>query len=127
MIWDKAWLQFGFRWVLCPLVAVAVVVDLVLLNRWQFKNYSYTVTPRFVYVARGRLFRQSMTLSAAQILNVEIRRGPILSRFDLAEVHFTMVVDTEPLGPVTWPEALRIRDLVLGEPVEAVEERDGEG
>src|SRR5690554_6291400 len=43
-------------WFGIPVFVVTVVLDVLVINRMQFRHYSFTVTPDFVYIARGRIF-----------------------------------------------------------------------
>jgi hypothetical protein len=65
------WMFFWGPWIVAPLVVIGVLIDVLVMNRIQFRAYSFTVTSDYVYVARGRLFRRSATIPTSQILNVE--------------------------------------------------------
>ncbi len=79
----------------------------------EVANTSYTVTPDYVYIARGWLWRRSTVIATAQILNVEIVQGPLLRAFDAVSVRFTCISEVEGLGPLERDAAERIRATVL--------------
>jgi uncharacterized protein len=109
------WIFFWGPWVAVPLVVIGVLLDVVLINKIQFRNYSFTVTADYVYVARGRLFRRSATIPTSQILNVETVQGPLLAAMGLVTVRFTCILDVDGIGPLMPDAAERIRHAVLAQ------------
>jgi membrane protein YdbS with pleckstrin-like domain len=116
---DRGWVSFLVFRIAIPLAAVLAVIDCAFMNRRRFRNYSYTVTPDFVYVARGKFFRRTLAIATPNILNVEIAYGPLLRAQGLATVQFASIVGSTDLGPVTAQEADRIRQAVLVAPLDA--------
>lgn len=99
--------------VVSALTVVSLAIELPWLNRREVANTSYTVTPDYVYIARGWLWRRSTVIATAQILNVEIVQGPLLRAFDAVSVRFTCISEVEGLGPLERDAAERIRATVL--------------
>lgn len=95
-----------------PLLAVTMLLDLVLWNRWEQRYYSYTVTDDFVYITSGRFFRNTKTLPTPHILGVETQQGPIQRRLQLMTLQFTTITAQQELGPIAPADAERIRDGV---------------
>lgn len=95
------------------LVLVSLLVELPWLNRVRVRTTSYTVTPDFIYVVRGRLWRRSVLIATPQVLNVEIVQGPLLRSFGLVAMRFTCITETEWLGPLDPDSADRARATVL--------------
>lgn len=94
------------------LAGFSLAVDLTLIplrHRW----YRYTVTPDECRIVRGRFVLRTVTLAVPQVLHTEISQGPLLRMFGLAEVRLKMVVGGQDIGPVSAPEAARIRRTVL--------------
>lgn len=98
---------------LAALVVIALLIELPWLSRRHVECSSYTVTPDFVYIARGSLIRRSRTISTAQILNVETVQGPLTRRFGMLFVRFTCVAGIESLGPLDTDAADAVRAVVL--------------
>lgn len=113
LIFRAEWMLFWGPWVVAPVVVLSVVLDVLVLNRVQFRSYSFTVTPEFVYVAQGRLFRRSATIPTAQILNVETVQGPLSASMGLVTVRFTCLLAVDGVGPLLPDRAERIRRAVL--------------
>lgn len=128
-IFRAEWMFFWGPWVVAPLVVVSGLLDVLLFNRIEFRNYSFTVTEDYVYVARGRWFRTSATIPTSQILNVSTAQGPLLRAAGLVKVQFTCLLDVDGIGPITQEDADRIRRTVLNQqPDERVDETvDGIG
>lgn len=106
--WRTAlWVVVGF------LAVVSLLIELPWLNRKQVENTSYTVTPDYVYITRGWLWRRTTVIATAQILNVEVVQGPLLRAFDAVSVRFTCISEVEGLGPLEPLAAERIRATVL--------------
>lgn len=99
--------------VLAALAVVSLAIEMPWLNRKEVENTSYTVTPDFVYITRGWLWRRSTVIATAQILNVEIVQGPLLRAFDAVSVRFTCISEIEGLGPLERDAAERVRATVL--------------
>jgi len=107
--------------VVAALAIISLCVELPWLNRKEVQSCSYTVTPDFVYISRGWLWRRSTTIPTAQILNVEIVQGPLLRMFDVVSVRFTCISEVEALRPLEWSAAELARTTVLltrAEPLE---------
>lgn len=117
-IFRAEWMFFWGPWVVAPLVVVGVLVDVLLMNRIEFQNFSFTVTEDYVYVTRGRWFRTSATIPTSQILNVATVQGPFLAAAGLVNVQFTCLLDVGGIGPITQDSADRIRRTVLGQPID---------
>lgn len=115
LIFRAEWMFFWGPWVLAPIVVLGTALDVLVINRVQFQNYSFTVTSEFVYVARGRLFRRSATIPTSQILNVETVQGPLLAAMGLVAVRFTCLLDVDGIGPVLPDSAEQIRRAVLAQ------------
>jgi membrane protein YdbS with pleckstrin-like domain len=96
-------------------VGMGILADLILLNRLSYRNYSYTVTPDYVYIAQGRFVRRSVTIDNGKVLNVQTSQGPILRRFGLVTLRLTCIVETERLGPVAVESVEEIRRIILDE------------
>lgn len=95
------------------LAVVGAAVELPFIDRRIVENTSYEVADGAVRIRRGVLIRRDLVISTAQILNVSIVRGPLLRRFGLAKVSFATIAHSDGLGPVSPPEAERIRQRVL--------------
>lgn len=115
LIFRAEWMFFWGPWVVAPLVVLSVVTDVLIIHRIQFRNYSFTVTPEFVYIARGRLTRRTATIPTSQILNVETAQGPLLAALGLVAVRFTCLLEVDGIGPLPPDAAERIRHAVLGQ------------
>lgn len=104
----------GILWgVLAALAVISLAIELPWLNRKEVENTSYTVTPAYVYLTVGWLWRRSTVISTAQILNVEIVQGPLLRAFDAVSVRFTCISEVEALGPLERDAAEHVRATVL--------------
>ena len=113
LIFRSEWMFFWGPWIIAPVVVIGVLLDVLVINKIQFRNYSFSVTADYVYVARGRVFRRSATIPTAQILNVETTQGPLLAALGLVTVRFTCLLDVDGIGPVLPDRAERIRRAVL--------------
>ncbi|WP_404311997.1 PH domain-containing protein [Agrococcus terreus] len=95
-----------------PALALWMVLDLAVLNRWEQRFYSYTVTDDFVYVTSGRFFRTTRTVPTPHILAVETQQGPLQRALDLMTVQLTTIAGQDELGPIAPADAERVRDRV---------------
>lgn len=101
-------------WIVIGAVAVvALLVELPWLNRVHVRRTSYTVTPEYIYIARGWVWRRSVVIATAQVLNVDVAQGPLLRAHGLVMVRFTCITEVERLGPLTPGAAHRVRASVL--------------
>jgi membrane protein YdbS with pleckstrin-like domain len=99
--------------VVLPLVALWMIFDVLIYQSIQFKNYSYTITPDYVYRAKGRFFRRTITISVPQILNIGLSQGPLLKMQGLVYLHVTCITESEKLGPLLPEAAQSIRASIL--------------
>lgn len=113
LVESAAW-RIGLLISLGVLLVAAAAVDLLVLNRIEVRSSSYTATPDFVYIARGRWIRRTVLIATSQILNVETSQGPILRALDLVKVQLTCIAEVESIVPVTRAAARELQDVVLG-------------
>lgn len=107
------WANWSRWWLLLPgAVAAHFLVDLVLIP-FRHAHYRYRVTPREVFISRGRIIRRGLTVATPKILNAEVSQGPIQRWFKLATVTVHQVVGEHDLGPVRPEEAERLRLEIL--------------
>lgn len=92
---------------------ILTVYEFLVINRLRMQYTTYSVDASQVHIARGKVFRQAVTISTAQIFNIEIRQGPLLRHFGLVKVKFICIADVEPLGPLTTTAAETIRNTIL--------------
>lgn len=95
------------------LVVVSLILEIALLNRLRVRWTSYEVDRTAVRIRRGRLLKRNMVIPAAQLLNVAIIQGPLLSQWGLAKVTFTCIAHPEQLGPLALKDAEEIRRVAL--------------
>jgi len=111
---DPAWRA----WVLPVLGTIAVValVECLLLVPHRHAHHHYAVVDGCITVVRGAVLVRTTVLPLSQVLYVDIRQGPLLRAFGLAEVKVGTVTDPHGLGPVSSAVAeqiagaLRVRD-----------------
>jgi hypothetical protein len=113
LVQSQAW-RIGLLISLGVLLAAAAAADLLVLNRIEVRSSSYTATPDFVYIVRGRWIRRTVLIATSQILNVETSQGPILRALDLVKVQLTCIAEVEAIAPVTREAARALQDVVLG-------------
>ncbi|MGM1029809.1 MAG: PH domain-containing protein [Actinomycetota bacterium] len=113
LVESPAW-RIGLLVSLGVLLAASAAVDLLVLNPIEVRSSSYTATPDFVYIARGRWMRRTVVIATSQILNVETSQGPILRALDLVKVQLTCIAEVEAIVPVTRAAARELQDVVLG-------------
>lgn len=99
---------------LAVLVAVALTVDLPLVNRLAVRSTSYECDGTTLRIRRGILFSRDIAVPCAQILDVVIAEVPLLRSCGLVGVRCRTIMGGERLGPVTPAEADRIRSVILG-------------
>jgi membrane protein YdbS with pleckstrin-like domain len=92
---------------------ILTVYEFQVINRLRMQYTTYSVDASQVQVARGKVFRRVVTISTAQILNIEIRQGPLLRHFGLVKVKFICIADVETLGPVSVTAAEAMRHTIL--------------
>lgn len=74
----------------------------------------YWVDEDVVRIRRGGIFSSEIEIPTAQILDVTISEGPLLRRWDFAEVSFRVLTRSEEISPVSKEEATALRERVLG-------------
>jgi len=93
--------------------AILALYEFLVINRLRMQYTTYSVDASQVQVARGKVFHRVATISTAQILNMEIRQGPLLRHFGLVKVKFICIADVETLGPVSIAAAEEMRRTIL--------------
>ncbi len=107
------WLAFVALWVLLPLCLLMAISDVAIVNRLQYRAYRYIHESSSVVIRHGILIRSETTLSAVQILSIDVVRGPLLRSCGLATVVFRTIGGTIKLGPVAPETADAIRAGVI--------------
>lgn len=107
------WVVFVALWILLPLCVLSALIDIVVVNRLQFRAYRYTIDRSTVEIRHGLFWRSRTTISTVQILSVDVVQGPLLRSCGLASIVFRTVGGTIKLGPVTPDTAEGIRAQVM--------------
>lgn len=107
------WVTVVALGILLPLCVLGTLLDLVLINRLQYRAYRFAVDGGTVQIHRGILFRSRTTVSVVQILSVDVVQGPLLRGTGLSVVSFRTVGGAVALGPVTPGTAATVRATVL--------------
>ncbi|TCP69052.1 PH domain-containing protein [Baia soyae] len=61
------------------------ILDFFWLNRFRWTYFRYDVDERDVVIQKGALFRSSIYVPMIRIQHVDIKTGPIISKYGLAE------------------------------------------
>lgn len=113
---DIDWLAFIAQWLLLPACVAVTLLDLVLVNRLQYRAYRFATTGTTgttVEIERGVVVRSRTMISAVQILSVDIVQGPLHRICGVAVVSFSTVGGVVRLGPLAPTVAERVRADVM--------------
>lgn len=100
-------------WVLLPLCVIGTALDLAVINRLQYRAYRFSVVRGAVEIQHGIVLRSRTTVSAVQVLSVDLVQGPLLRAKGLTVVALRTVGGSVKLGPVCPATADRVRSQVL--------------
>lgn len=68
------------------------------LDPWSWRRNGYAVSPRTVYIRRGRWTRSVVVVPHARIQSMTMRQGPLEHHLDVADVHLVSIPG--PVSPV---------------------------
>ena len=95
---------FGICWV------VVYVVWLVVLPPIRYVRWRYEVTPDYLDIAKGIVWRKRYTIPFIRVQNTDTRQGPILRAFGLASVTVATAAKEHEIPGLDYEIAERLRD-----------------
>lgn len=101
------------RWVLVAEIAVlAIVLVLVLavLPPIRYARWRYQVSPEYLDIAKGIIWRKRYTIPFIRVQNTDTRQGPILRAFGLASVTVSTAATAHVIPGLDFAAAEQLRD-----------------
>lgn len=103
-------LSLGILVVLTIYVIVALVIPPLVI-----RNYSYEIDDMGVFRVEGVFFKSKKTLPFNTIQDVTINTGPILNKFNLANVQVTGIYSKLSINYLPIEEAEKLKEKILQE------------
>lgn len=102
----------------CPIVlvalavayVVALVVFLVVLPPISYARWRYEVTPEYLDIARGIVWRKRFMIPFIRVQNTDTRQGPILRAFGLSSVTVATAAGEHEIPGLETAVAEELRD-----------------
>ena len=92
------------------LYAVALIVWLVVLPPIRFYRWRYEVSPDYLDIAKGIIWRKRYTIPFIRVQNTDTRQGPILRAFKLASVTVSTAAKEHEIPGLDFETAEQLRD-----------------
>jgi len=115
-----SWLPFapelltGNLLIICLLCLALSVLEALFLDPIRHKRYSLCIHPERLVISQGVIFRQTTTIPRKSILNMRLRRGPVLRRLGLTGVSILTIADQHRIGPLDAAQTGMIEEFVNG-------------
>ena len=103
--WAAVWLG-----VLVVAYLVAMIVCLFVLPPIRYARWRYELTPEYLDIARGIIWRQRTIIPFVRVQNTDTRQGPILRALGLASVTVSTASGEHEIPGLSVEEAARLRD-----------------
>lgn len=103
-------------WTAVVLAAIAIayivglVVWLVVLPPIRYVRWRYEVSPEYLDIARGIVWRKRFVIPFIRVQNTDTRQGPILRAFGLSSVTVSTAAGEHEIPGLGVEEADRLRD-----------------
>ncbi len=104
------------QWVLVVLAvitlffALLLAVFLLVLPPIRYARWRYEVTPDFLDIAKGIIWRKRYIIPFIRVQNTDTRQGPILRAFGLASVTVSTAAGEHAIPGLAFSEAELLRD-----------------
>ena len=92
------------------LYAVALIIWLVVLPPIRFYRWRYEVSPDYLDIAKGIIWRKRYTIPFIRVQNTDTRQGPILRAFKLASVTVSTAAKEHEIPGLDFETAEQLRD-----------------
>lgn len=99
---------------ICLLCLAPPVLEAVFLDPLRHRHYSLCIHPEQLVISQGVWFRQTIIIPRRSILNMRLRRGPVLRRLGLTGVSILTIADQHRIGPFDAAQTGMIEDFVNG-------------
>ena len=103
---------FGRFLLIIELIVLVVVLVLVLvvLPPIRYARWRYEVSPEYLDIAKGIIWRKRYTIPFIRVQNTDTRQGPILRAFGLASVTVSTAATAHEIPGLSFAEAEQLRD-----------------
>ncbi len=96
--------------VLFVLYVIALIVWLVVLPPIRFIRWRYELSPEYLDIARGIIWRKRFIIPFIRVQNTDTRQGPILRAFGLSSVTVSTAAGEHEIPGLAMEEAEQLRD-----------------
>ncbi len=86
------------------------VLCLVILPPIRYVRWRYEVTPEYLDIAKGIIWRKRYTIPFIRVQNTDTRQGPILRAFHLASVTVSTAAEEHEIPGLDFEVADQLRD-----------------
>lgn len=106
----------GATWIYAVLLvealafAITLIVFVAVLPPIRFARWRYEVTPEYLDIARGIIWRKRFIIPFIRVQNTDTRQGPIMRAFGLASVTVSTAAGEHVIPGLEFPEAELLRD-----------------
>lgn len=91
-------------------LALILVVFLVVLPPIRYARWRYEVSPEFLDVAKGIIWRRRYIVPFIRVQNTDTKQGPIMRAFGLASVTVSTAAGEHVIPGLSFEEAEALRD-----------------
>lgn len=91
-------------------MVVAYIVWLVVLPPIRYARWRYEVSPEYLDIAKGIIWRKRYTIPFIRVQNTDTRQGPILRAFKLASVTVSTAAKEHEIPGLDFDIAEELRD-----------------
>lgn len=103
------WL-FAVLGIVALVFAILLVVFTVVLPPIRFARWRYEVTPEYLDIAKGIVWRKRYIIPFIRVQNTDTRQGPIMRAFGLASVTVATAAGEHVIPGLGFSEAELLRD-----------------
>lgn len=101
--------EAGFTLVLV-LGVIALVIWLFVLPPIRFIRWRYEITPEYLDIARGIIWRKRVVIPFIRVQNTDTRQGPLLRLFGLASVTVSTAAGEHEIPGLSFTAAEELRN-----------------
>ena len=96
--------------IVVALYVVALIVWLIVLPPIRYMRWRYEVSPDYLDIAKGIIWRKRYTIPFIRVQNTDTRQGPILRAFGLASVTVATAAKEHEIPGLQFDVAEQLRD-----------------
>ncbi|WP_017471651.1 PH domain-containing protein [Amphibacillus jilinensis] len=110
-----AWLfewSYWFGGLSLSLTVVIILLSIILIPPLRWRRWRYQLYDQEIYIQHGMIIVKRTLVPMVRVQHVDTKQGPILKKFNLANLEVTTAATTHEIPALSETEAEQLRDQI---------------